>query len=62
MRASIEIPIILEDQQKVINWSRKLTSRYIDFSTIIEYLVSDKKTKSEIINEGLDEVRDIYKI
>jgi hypothetical protein len=61
MKTSIEIPDILEEQQIIIEWSRKLRKRYISFSTVIEYLVSDKKTQSDIIDDGLDEVRKIYK-
>lgn len=60
MFTQIKTPTILEEQRKVMEWSRKLRSKYIDFSTIIEYLVSDKKANSEIIDDGLDEARKIY--
>lgn len=60
MFTQIKTPSILEKQQKVMEWSRKLRSKYIDFSTIIEYLVSDRKANSEIIDDGLDEARKIY--
>lgn len=60
MKMNIEVPIILEDQQKIVEWSRRLKNNHIDMSTAIEYLVSDKKTESEYISEGLEEVRKIY--
>ncbi len=60
MKINIEVPIILEEQQKIIDWSRKLRSKYIDISSVIEHLVSDKMTCSDYINDGLEEVRKIY--
>lgn len=61
MKASIEIPVILEEQQKIVNWSRSLREQCISFSTIVEHLVTDEASVSEIINNGLHEVQEIYK-
>jgi len=58
--ANVKTPVILEEQQKVVNWARKLRKSHIKFPTIIEYLVSDKVTRSRTINDGLNEARKIY--
>ncbi len=42
MFTKVKTPTILEEQRKVMEWSRKLRSRHIDFSSIIKYLVSDE--------------------
>lgn len=57
---SIEAPVILDEQEPVIGWVRGLRERDISTSTIIEFLVSNKKTRAKVIKEGLDTVREIY--
>lgn len=53
-------PVILEDQERVMSWAKKLQEQHISLITVIEFLVSQNKTKSEIINKDLAEMRAIY--
>lgn len=55
------VPLILDEQEQVIKWSREMYKKHISFSTVIEYLVSDNKCGSSLISNGLEEVRNIYK-
>lgn len=54
-------PLILEEQQVVIDWARKLQANHFHFSSAIELLVSDKKSKDSSLSGEIEEVRKIYK-
>lgn len=55
-------PLILNEQERVIEWSREMQKNHISLSTIIEFLVSSNKPNSSIVTDRLlIEVREIYR-
>lgn len=54
-------PNIIEEQAIVVNWAKGVRKNEISFSEIIEFLVSDKKPNSDLLEIGLEEARTIYK-
>jgi len=55
------LPVLLEEQVKIIEWSRELRKKQFSVSTIIEWLVSNDKISKHHKDLGIEEMRQIYK-
>lgn len=55
------LPVLLEDQIKIIDWARELRKKHFSVSTIIEWLVSNDKISKHHKDLGIEEMRQIYK-
>lgn len=55
------LPVLLEEQVKIIEWSRELRKKQFSVSTIIEWLVSNDKISKHHKDLWIEEMRQIYK-